>query len=106
MQHSTVIPRRLSGPELRAVRHLLTRSALADTPGRIGRLQLTDDGDLYLARDLEDGWRWSGGELVLLDVVRFVVGEPVRWPDLSKIDDLNRQVVREAVRMLAREGVA
>ncbi len=97
MSRPTTIPRRLTPPEHAAIRHILARSALADTPGRIGRLILTDDGDLTVQR--LDTWRWSGGEVVLLDVLKG------RWPDISRLDEPNQQVVREAIRMLA-EGEA
>jgi hypothetical protein len=97
-QHSTVIPRRLSKPEAAAVRHLLRRSALSDCPGTLGRVVLDDQDDLVLRSF--DTWSFSSGEEVLLDVVRFIVGEPVRWPELSKVDDFNAQIVRESMRLL------
>ncbi len=103
MSRPTSIPRRLTPPEFAAIQHLLARSALADCQGTLGRVSLSDEGDLVI-RDLA-GWRWSSGETVLLDVLRFVVGDDVRWPDLNKLDDHNQQVVREAIRMLA-EGEA
>ncbi len=102
MSRPTSIPRRLTPPEHAAVRHILARSALADTPGRIGRLILTDDGDLTMQR--LDSWRWCSGEVLLLDVLKFVLGEG-RWPDVSRLDEPNQQVVREAIRYLA-EGEA
>ncbi len=102
MSRPTSIPRRLTPPEHAAVRHILARSALADTPGRIGRLILTDAGDLTMQR--LDTWRWSSGEVVLLDVLKFILGEG-RWPDISRLDEPNQQVVRKAIGMLA-EGQA
>ncbi len=96
---STVIPRRLTPAEYAAVRHLLVRSALADCPGTLGRITLTDDGDLTIQR--VDDWGFSSGEEILIDVVRFLVGEPVRFPELGKVDDFNAQIVRESLRLLA-----
>lgn len=98
---STRIPRRLSRAEAAAVHHLLARSALADCPGTAALVVLTDEGDLTLG-DL-NMWPWSSGEEVLLEVLRFIVGEAVRFPELSKVDDHERLVVREAMRLLCRE---
>lgn len=95
----TVIPRRLNPPEHRAVRHLLQRSALNECPGTLGRVILTDEGDLTIQR--LDTWGFSSGEEILIDVVRFLVGEAVRWPPIEKVDEFNQQIVRESLRLLA-----
>ncbi len=94
----TTIPRRLTPQEHAAVRHLLQRSALASCVGVEGRIDLSDDGDLTVQR-LSD-WGWSSGERVLIEVLLHILGE-ARWPDIGKVDDHNRQVVREAMRLLA-----
>ncbi len=105
MNRSTSIPRHMTPPEAAAVKHLLRRSALADCHGTLGRLFLTNDDTAIVIRDLT-GWGWSSGELVLIDAVRFVLGtDGVRWPDVSRLDEPNQQVVREAIRYLA-EGEA
>lgn len=95
----STIPRRLSRNEAAAVRHLLRRSALCTCVGVPDRVRLTEDDDLVIG-DLAD-WRFSTGELVLLDAIRFIVGEPMRFPELSKVDDHNAQIVRESLRLLA-----
>lgn len=94
----TTIPRRLSATEHAAVRHLLDRSALASCAGIPDRVRLTDDGDLTV-QGLAD-WRFSSGEWVLLEVLAHLLGEG-RWPDIDRLDDRNRQVVRESMRLLA-----
>ncbi len=94
------IPRRLSRPEHRAIKHLLERSALADCPGTGRSFTLTPDGDLVI-RDV-DQWRWSHGEAELIAAIRFILGEG-RYPELRHLDDTNRLVVREALRQLAED---
>jgi hypothetical protein len=100
----TVIPRRLSPPEHRAVKHLLERSALGSCAGTQGRIHLSPDGDLTLQR--LDDWPFSSGEEVLVDVLRFLIGTATRWPDLAKVDEHQQLIVRESMRLLVREPVA
>ncbi len=97
----TVIPRRLTPAEHAAVRHLLVRSALADCPGTLGRITLTDDGDLTIQR--VDDWRWSHGELELLEVLDHILGRG-RWPTFRHLDETNQLVAREAMRMLTDDA--
>lgn len=103
MSRSTVIPIRLSTPEAAAVSHLLEHSALASCPGTADRVRLSFDGDLTMC-DVAS-WPWSDGEKELIRVLRFLVGEEIRWPALVHLDDTQRLVVREALRLLGREGV-
>jgi hypothetical protein len=86
----------LSLPEARAVAHVLRRSALAVCAGSNGRVFL--DGDTLHLRDLHS-FSFSGGELVLIDVVKHLAGLG-RWPDLAGVDPDNRAVCLQAARLL------
>ena len=97
----TVIPKRLTEHERAAVRYLLQHSALADCVGTEGRVIL-DGHDLTLQR--LDTWTFSSGELVLLDVLKFAIGEAVRLPDLDRLDEDNQRVCAEAFRLLVPNG--
>jgi len=82
----------LSVPQAVAVADVLSRSALALCPGVDGRVML-GDGVLMVS---PHGWSWSSGELVLLAVLVHICGDgPL--PDLARLDEPNREVVREAL---------
>jgi hypothetical protein len=88
----------LTQPEAAAVRVLLTESALSTCAGLNGRVDL-DHRTLHLSTE---DWSWSSGERVLLDVVCFLAGLRVHWPDIRVVDEHEQAVVRSAVRALVR----
>lgn len=91
---------RLSPPQARAIDTLLTRTALAHCAGVEDRIDLTED---VLTVESLGTWRWSSGELLLLQVLLFVLGEAAPPCDLSIVDEPNEAVVREVLGQLAAD---
>lgn len=81
---------------LEAVEHLIAASALCEHPTFLDCWNPNTK-----ALDIEglQDWRWSGGELTLIDTLLVICGYPrdVQLLDLWKLDESNRRAVVTAL---------